>query len=426
MSKTLKDLHQRQHDLKSATVAVLDLADAEDRDLTADEESTVSQNEADLKTVATEIEAAEKNAERRRGLEAIRTVPALASVTNEPNPATTGGFASLAEFASCVRNACLPAGGGIDQRLMAAPTNVMEGGGSAGEGFMLPVQFRDEIWQLVVGIDDILGMVDLEPTNARQIDGLADESTPWGSTGVQANWRAEGSQMSASKQATQGRSMTLHELYAFVNANDELLEDAPRLQNRLTVKAAQAINWKISDSLVYGTGAGQPLGWFESGALVSVAKETSQVADTINAANLLKMYSRLLIVPGDRPIWLANSDTLPALGTMTIGDLPAWIPNGVRDAPGGSLLGWPLRFSELGKTLGDKGDIQLVSPKGYYAARRTQAVQFASSMHLYFDYNMTAFRWTFRFGGQPHLSAPMTPPNSSNTKSHFVVLDERA
>ena len=90
------------------------------------------------------------------------------------------------------------------------------------------------------------------------------------------------------------------------------------------------------------------------------------------------------------------------------------------------LLGYSIDWKEHCKTLGDKGDLQLVSPKGYYAARRTSGVQFASSMHLYFDYAIQAFRWTFRFGGQPHLSAPVAPANGANTKSHFVTLDERA
>lgn len=444
MSKRLKELRQRQHDLKAEGTALLDAADADDRDLTEEEEARYSEIEAELTKVGAEIEQEEAKAERRRNLDAIRTAPpaqerseerpaAGQTRSNEPDPALTGGFRNIAEFATAVRTACTPeTRHNLDPRLTggngvnAAPTNFHEGGGSSGEGFELPVQYRDEIWQLVFDMDDLMTDVDLEPTSARQVDYTADETTPWGSTGVQARWRAEGSQMEASKMGTKGRSMTLHEIYAFVLATEELLEDAPRLNNRLTVKTAQAINWKISDSIVYGSGAGQPLGWFNSGALVSVAKENNQTADTIVAENVLKMYSRLLVAPGDMPYWLANRDTVPQLATMTVGDQPAWMPpNGLISAPGGILLGYPVRFSEHAKTVGDKGDIQLISPKGYYAARRTQGVQFASSMHLYFDYNIQAFRWTFRFGGQPHLSAPVNPANGASTKSHFVVLDER-
>ncbi len=441
MSKRLKERRQRQHDLKAEATALLDKADKESNgDLTEAEEKRFNEIDADLKQVAVDIQAEEKKAERRRSLDAVRTsAPALQVTSNEPDPARTGGFRTVAEFARAVRVACTPETAHmIDQRLLqmrraggvqAAPPagGFMEGGGSAGEGFELPVQYRDELWQLVFDMNDLLSMVDVEPTSARQVDLSADETTPWGSSGVQAFWRGEGTQMLATKLVTKGRQVTLHELYAFVLATEELLEDAPRLNNRLTVKSAQAINWKINDSIFYGGGVGQPLGWFNSPALVSIAKEAGQAADTIVALNVLKMYSRLLVAPGDTPKWFANRDTVPQLSVITIGDKPVWLPpNGLIDAPGGFLLGYPIDWKENCKTLGDKGDLQLVSPKGYFAARRTTGVQFASSMHLYFDYNMQAFRWTFRFGGEPHLSAPIAPANGTNTKSHFVTLDERA
>ncbi len=47
------------------------------------------------------------------------------------------------------------------------------------------------------------------------------------------------------------------------------------------------------------------------------------------------------------------------------------------------------------------------------------------SMHLWFDQGATAFRWTFRIGGQPWLSAPISRKNGSNTLSHFVALQTR-
>ncbi len=441
MSKKLKELQQRQHDLKGEATALLDAADKEARDLSTDEEARYSAIEGDLKKLAGEIEREQKTADRRRTLEAVSprtSVPGTtssASITsNEPDPSQTGGFRNLAEFARAVRTACTPeTRHAIDPRLtnragpMAGPANTMQGNGTSGEGFELPVMFRDQIWELVTDMDGLINDVDMEPTEARQVDYTADETTPWGATGVQAYWRAEGSQMQASKQATSGRQMPLHEIYAFVLATEELLEDAPRLNSRLTNKSAQALGWKIDDSVMYGTGTGQPKGWFNSDALVSVAKEAAQGADTIVAENLLKMYSRLLVAPGDSPKWLANRDVVPQLATITIGDKPVWMPpNGLISAPGGFLLGYPIQWSEHCRTLGDKGDLQLVSPKGYYAARRTSGVQFASSMHLYFDYNVQAFRWTFRIGGQPHLSKPVAPANGANSKSHFVSLDERA
>jgi hypothetical protein len=90
-------------------------------------------------------------------------------------------------------------------------------------------------------------------------------------------------------------------------------------------------------------------------------------------------------------------------------------------------------YSEHAQTLGTKGDVQLVNPFGYYATVKQSGdggeglpgLEFAQSIHLYFDYNLTAFRWTFRLGGQPYLSAAISPAKGSNTKSHFVTLAAR-
>lgn len=425
----LAELRQRASDLKAKGDELLkniEAAESDNKD-TAGLEKEWATLEADLKDISAQIEREEQLAERRRSLEAVHTVPARSITSNEQNPALTGGFQNIAEFAIAVRKANDPVNAMVDQRLRAAPSNYHEGGGSSGEGYMLPVQFRNEIWEAVTDTDDLISSVDLEPTQNRRVEMGADETTPWGATGISASWRAEGSQMSASKLVTEGRGVDLHELYAFVLATEEMREDAPRLEDRIRRKAALAMSWKISDAIVYGTGAGQPLGFFNSGALVTVPKESGQAADTLDDQNVLKMYSRLMVAPGDMPYWLANRDVVPQLATLQIGDMPVWMPpNGLIDAPGGILLGYPVRFSEHAKTLGDKGDLMLISPKGYYAARRTQGPTFAQSMHLYFDYNMEAYRWTFRFGGQPYLSAPVSPANGSNTKSHFVALAERA
>jgi len=424
--KKLAELKNKLADLKADGIKLVDAAENEGREMTAEEQDRYDSIVANIEATNAEIAGIEKLAEQRRTMEAVVTTPGGGrNAVHDPNPETTGGFKSLGEFAHAVRNAQVS--GNVDRRLFGAPTNVHEGGASSGEGYMVPSEFSDGIFEVVADLDEFGPLVDEEPTSKREVKSIADETTPWGSSGVQASWRSEGKQMSPSKLVTDPRSLPLHECYAFVLCTDELMEDAPLMQSRMTRKAGQAIAWKKNNAMVYGSGVGRPLGWMESNALVTVPKEGSQSADTLLAANVLKMYSRLLVLPGDSPFWLTNRDTIPQLATMTIGDKPIWMPpNGLMDAPGGMLMGYPVRFSEHAKTLGDLGDLQLISPKGYHALRREAGPKFAQSMHLYFDYAIEAFRWTFRFGGQPHLSAPVSPANGSATKSHFVALAERA
>lgn len=438
--KDIKQMRSALADLKKQGKALTEEynALAAKAEHSAEEEARLAELETELQAKETEVEQAaadldrEEKAARRAGLFAAEPEagaprrPAMAIISNEPDPAKTAGFKSMAEFAVAVRNAS-GVDGVVDQRL-AAPANYHENGGSAGEGFLVPAVWREDIWRLVFGEFSLLSAIMPEPTSKNSVGVPKDETTPWGATGVQAYWRNEASQMSASKADIEAEMVSLHQLYAMVQATDELLSDAPRLQNHLTVKAAEAIRWKASDAIMWGDGTGKPLGFMNAGSLVTQAKETSQAAATIVAANVSKMYSRLLFGAGN-PFWMANSDTLPQLMGMTIGDQPIWTPpsQGFAQAPGGFLLGRPIVLNEHNQTVGTLGDIALVNPAGYLGlVKEGGGLDFASSIHLYFDYGIEAFRWTFRLGGRPHLKNAVSPARGSTTKSHFVALATRS
>lgn len=442
----------------SALSGQAELTDAELSEiqtLTAEHASTVARIGA---LEATALALAAGSATNGRRTEAANTAPpAGGQQRQERTDVRVGqdgiqrdpmrGFRSGAEFALAVRSACMTgAGGSVDARLNFARAEALAQGeagvervgavtylneGSAADsGWAVPPQMREGIWDIAYGGTDIVNMVGWEPTNSNTVEWEADESTPWATNGVTAQWRTEGGTMTATKpQPVVPRTLRVHELYAFVTATDELLEDAPRLESRLIQKAGRAINWKASEALMYGTGVGQPLGWMNSAAIISVAKESGQAAASIVLNNIVKMFSRAMLF-GGRLQWFANQDILPALVPMTLGNYPLYIPTGrgggVQDSLNmGTLLGIPLQWNPHCKTLGTVGDLQLVNLDGYYAIRRGE-VKYATSMHLYFDTGKQAFRWTFRFGGSPYLSAPISPANGSNTQSHFVSVADRA
>lgn len=434
MKKDLKKLRQNLADKKAAGLAKTNELNGllAKTDLTADEQARITALDAEVTALEGEVEklsaeiVAEERQVRRGALFGSSSVPALSGArSDEPNPETTGGFRNLSEFAVSVRNAYV--NHTVDARL-AAPANFHQNQGNNGEGFLVPVEFRENIWELAFDPSDLLGMVTPEPTNSNAISVPKDETTPWGAAGVQALWRAEAGQMSASVAQTKNEMVQLHELYAFVLATDEILSDAPRLQNRLTNKAAAAIRWKASDAIMWGDGNGKPLGFMNAPSLVTVSKENAQAADTFAVQNILKMSSRVLRM-GGRPIWLGNSDIEPQLASLTIGNIPFFLPNnqpGVASPYEGTIRGKPAMFTEHCATLGDVGDLVVADLSGYLAAtKQGGGIDFAASIHLFFDYGIQAFRWTFRLGGQPYLSAPVAPARGTNTKSHFVTLEAR-
>ncbi len=335
-----------------------------------------------------------------------------------------GGFDNLAELSMCVMAV---RDGEPDDRLkfLGAPSNYHREGGS-NDGYMIPPHFSDRIFELMLSEPDLMSLVDLEPTNSNEVQMLADESTAWGATGIQAYWGSEAGKLKRSRIDTEGKSVKLHKLHASVEATDELLEDAPRLNSRLTKGAARALNWKGNEGILYGTGAGQILGLNKSPSKIVVNKESGQAAGTLTPMNIAKMYSRNL--NPQRSVWNCSKTILPQLITMTIGNQLIWTPpqEGFKNAPGGFLLGLPILFSQQCEQLGTEGDIQLIDPMGYYMPQKTGGVKFSSTIHLLFDYDMQAFKWTLRVGGQPYLNKPVQPNKGNATESHFITLQTRA
>jgi len=428
----IEKLRARLAEIAAEAQSILDAADADNSGvMDAEQEKKFDALMAEKDKVTADLKRREQmegmSAGQGRQTPAARPASARVEVRHGFEDDPMSGFSSAAEFGLAVKAASLR-GSDADERLrvLGAPADFHRETGST-DGYMVPPAMRQEIWQNVFQDEGILASVNPEPTQGNSVGMLTDETTPWGATGVQAYWASEGSQLSASKLATKMSNMQLHKLHAFVLATDEILEDAPRLNARLTVGASQAIRFKADQAIVEGDGVGKPLGWMKSSALVTVSKESGQAANTINATNVANMYSRLLMSGAQGAYWLVNQNTLPQLITMTIGDQPIWTPptSGMAQAPGGMLLGLPIRFSEHAAALGTLGDIQLIAPRGYYAANKAGGIKFAASMHLYFDYDIEAFRWTFRLGGQPFLSAPVTA-NKGDTKSHFIVLQTRS
>ena len=370
----------------------------------------------------------------------LRAVSPGFRTANEPTPGS-GGFRAMAEFARAVMTS--RTGGQIDERLAALPSDIdvrfgastppatwNQNAGTGGEGFLVPPDFRRQIWEIAYDENDLLGMVGPEPTQSNAVMVPRDETTPWGAAGVQAYWSAEAKQFTGSKAQLTAALMNLHKLYAFVAASDELLADAPMMNDRLTRQAGRAIKWKASEAIFAGTGEGQPLGIQTSPAIVVVPKDTGQASKTLSISNIANCMARVLRV-GGTPVWLANQDVIPQLVQLTYGtgSWPAWLPNNqpLRESPfNGTLMGYPIMFTEHAQTIGTQGDLTLVNLDGYYAATKSEGgLNFAASIHLFFDLDMTAFRWTFRLAGQPLLSQPMVSPKSTVPKSHFVTLAAR-
>lgn len=214
-------------------------------------------------------------------------------------------------------------------------------------------------------------------------------------------------------------------------ASDEILTNAPLLTGEMNELFGEEFAFKGQDLVLWGKGAGEALGVMNAGCLVSVAAEGGQAAGTVLFTNLAKMKSRIRVRNRNSLVWIANQDVEPQLYTLTLpvgtggAVMPAYIPStNQTDGVAGMLMGLPIIFVEQCSTLGTVGDIVLADWSMYYAANKG-GIEAASSIHLKFDYNQTAFRFVTWFDGQPRLKSAITPYKGSNTVSPFVALATR-
>ena len=268
-------------------------------------------------------------------------------------------------------------------------------------------------------------------SNGLKIPGVNETSRADGSRygGIQTYWTDEARTKTASLPAFRMIELNLHKLVGLVYATDELLQDTVALQSFIMQIFPEEINYEVENRILRGTGAGQPLGILNSGARVAVGAEVGQAATTIEAENVMNMYSRMWARSRPNAVWFINQDIELQLMTMTInvgtGGIPVYMPaGGVSGAQYASLFGRPVIAVEYCSTLGTEGDIMFLDLSQYLMIDKG-GIQTASSMHVRFVNDEQVFRFVYRVDGQPLWNAPLTPANGTNTQSPFITLETR-
>jgi HK97 family phage major capsid protein len=236
--------------------------------------------------------------------------------------------------------------------------------------------------------------------------------------GITGYWLAEAATKTASKPAFRQLELKLKKVAAVCVATDELLEDAGALQSWLMRTVPLELKFKVEDSIINGTGAGMPYGILPSPALKTVTRIN---ATSVTAVDVGNMWSSRYAGANDY-IWVASPSIFPQLMNMSIGNFPVFVgAGGLSGLPYGSLLGRPMYETEYNPTLGEVGDLLLVSPSAYPMIEKSGGIQAASSIHVYFLQDESAFRFVYRVDGSPSWRTTLTKYDG-NTVSPFVAL----
>lgn len=340
------------------------------------------------------------------------------------------GFKTFDEFAMAVKNSRNLSGDDL-KNIKALDT------ANSGE-FLIPVEWQNEILNVALDNSAIYGrcrkiplkgnsvkipyLINFDHYTAGQLFG-----------GVIAYWTSEEGTITATQPKFGSVELSLEKVTMMVPVTNEFMEDAPMaVPVFLRDIMGQVLGFKLDEKIVAGNGAGEPLGFMNSAAVVEVTKETSQTAATINSENLAKMYATMYKGGKRNAIWLVGDDpgVYKEIVNAKIGEssFPAFIPaGGYGNATNlDRIHGRPAIETEHSQVVGTAGDIVFFDPTQYLlAVKQNDAPRFDSSMHLYFDTDKTAFRLVYRCDGAPWWKSSLTT-KSNSSKSPIVTLAARA
>ena len=351
----------------------------------------------------------------------------------KPNADDAKKFRSLGQYLLAVQSAGV-AGNGVDQRLKRA-TGMSEGVPADG-GFLVQTDFATNLLDFAFKTGKLAGKCDnitiSNSSNAVKVPGINETARADGSRqgGIRCYWADEAVEKTASNATLRNVTLTLNKLIGLTYVTDELLADASALESWIQSAFPREIGFIVDVGIINGTGAGQPLGIVTSPSLISVPIEGGQAATTLVAANVMKMYSRMLPDSIPNAEWYINQDVWPEIFNLHLaigtGGAPMFVPAsaGLVNAPYGMLMGRPIVPLEQCQTLGTVGDIVFGDLSYYYFATKG-GIKSDSSIHVKFIYDETRYRWVYRCDGQPKIASAITPFNSTSTLSPFVALAAR-
>jgi HK97 family phage major capsid protein len=431
-SKAMKALIANLATAHAEAKAIMEKTDASAAEITA--------KTNDIQAIKAKIEAQKAIDDGKKfdenGEEVKDNTPVNTPIYAEPKAKESGLrlFKNFSEQLSAVRSAAL--NGRVDDRL--AKLNAQNAAQGANEGnpdeggYAVQSDFAGMMMETAATAGQILPKVDQYQISGNSnrvtwtdIDESDISSTVYG--GVRVYWAAEAEAVTATKPKLTERELKLQKLMGIAYATYELENDSNFTSQLYSRAFALAIQRELENTIIAGTGAGKPLGFQKGGAIIPVAKESGQAADTVVWENIVKMYNRALNPADPNYIWLVHPDVSEQFDYLNFpigtGGVPVYLPAAQQGAVT-TLKGHPVVMSDHCAAIGDLGDINYVDLSQYMMIYKG-GVQADTSMHVQFLTAENCFRFIFRANGMPKRNKALTIKNSSNTRSPFVDLAAR-
>lgn len=387
------------------------------RDFTAEEQAQYDSLSSEQASLKSQIERAETQAALDVEMSAPTTTPFHAPIASQHVDAElvtdddTMGFKSLGEFMSAVK------AGGSDPRLQFVAEQTA-GTGSEG-GYLIPKKFGAMIAgftpedSLVRPRATVIPGGDY-PDAEISFPALDQSGTKGVYSGVVTTWLAEGADIDETSFSLREISMKPNAVAGYIAFSNKLLRNAPAASTMGARLLSQAIAKAEDDAFIAGDGVGKPMGFLAHASAKIINRNTAATVKYVDLVNMLQSHK------GDMKEWVISQTLMATIMSMEDGAGRLIFTNGV-GGMAGTILGYPVRWSERTPTIGVKGDVMLLD-LSYYYVKDGSGLLLSASSHVQFIKDKTLFKVTKSVDGQSSMNGTLKLENGE-TVSPFVILD---
>ncbi len=411
----LKELRERLAYIQTRMNELDQAARNETRALSTEEREEWTKLSREFLDVRSKIQALESTEDRSQTLNDVNSF-ASRSDGNGATPPEPGAYGSeyrnLGEFLHDVRFRPQV----LEQREQSMGT------GSEG-GYLVPPQFASQI--LMVKPEEaiirprafVVPAGDVAPDAEFNITALSQGDNVFG--GVSVVWTEEGATMSETDAELENVKIGPQEVTGYITVTNKLLRNAPVTSVLLNQLLRGALLAAEDYAFLRGDGIGKPLGILNCPGKIAVSRAT---ASHVYTNDVIGMLAKMIADGMSDAIFVASQSIFSEIYKLKDENSNnIYIGGDIHKGQPNTLLGQPLFWTGRTPTLGNAGDLMLISPK-HYIIKDGSGPFVGVSEHAEFKANKTVIKIVRSVDGQGWVKDPITLEDGSTQVSPFVTL----
>lgn len=385
MDKIL-EMKQKRAALIQQARQLLDAAEAEKRDLTADEEQQYDRIMGDVDALGKRIEKEERQLALEKDLETSQgTVAARRDQPGNGDEERTGRASK--EY----RDAFWKAMRQTRNALYPDEVRALQVGTDSEGGYLVPDEFERTLIQALQDQNVMRGLATVITT------GSGDRLIPVVASHGSATWIAEEGAFQESDEAFSRVTLGAHKVGTLIKVSEELLQDSAfNLEQYIVSEFGRRIGRAEEAAFVNGDGSGKPAG------LVGAAQigVTAAAANAITADELIDLYHSLGRPYRQRATFLLADSTAKVIRKLKDNDGQyIWQP-GLQAGQPDRLLGRPVAISDDVPAIAASAKVIAFGDFSYYWIADRQGTVFQRLNELYAVNGQVGFRAFRRVDGK--------------------------